>query len=161
MTLPQSRDASTARRGRAPFDGSKVWAQVLHSNAIPAGSDPSCPNAGSIACLLLESVGSQQGPKGREYLKENHLHPTIKHERGSAPEDGCSTSADVRNQTLVPTTSTSVKASKLRNPCRRNVRALYTRRLAHTSPQLALFSAQRDGKTRRPEKDFYWTTGAL
>src|SRR5262245_40024571 len=49
---------------QSSFDNSKVWAQVLHSNSIPAASDPSCPNAGSIPCLLLESIGSQEGSTG-------------------------------------------------------------------------------------------------
>src|ERR1035441_4971186 len=57
---------------QSSFDSSKVWAQVPLSNStppaspasIPAGSDPSCPNTGSIACLLLQSIGSQQGPTG-------------------------------------------------------------------------------------------------
>src|SRR6266404_4317160 len=45
---------------QSSFDSSKVWAQVPVSNSIPpipasipAGSHPSCPNAGAIACLLL------------------------------------------------------------------------------------------------------------
>lgn len=49
---------------QSSFDTSRVWAQVLHSNSIPAGSDPTCPNAGSIPCLLLQSIGSQPGPSG-------------------------------------------------------------------------------------------------
>src|SRR5258705_9760511 len=37
---------------QSSFDRSKVWAQPLQT--IPAGSDQSCPNAGAIACLLLQ-----------------------------------------------------------------------------------------------------------
>src|SRR5882757_2856541 len=33
---------------QSSLDSSKVWAQVLHANTIPAGSDPSCPNSGAI-----------------------------------------------------------------------------------------------------------------
>lgn len=52
-------------------DSSKVWAAVLHGNAIPAGSDPnSCPNTGSIACLLLQSIGSQDGPAGGKVMTQ-------------------------------------------------------------------------------------------
>jgi hypothetical protein len=90
---------------QSSFDSSKVWAQVLHSNAIPAGSDPSCPNAGSIACLLLESVGSQQGPTGGNILSKTTFIQRLNTKGGSAPADGCSTSADVGNQTLVPYTA--------------------------------------------------------
>src|SRR5437867_4650674 len=53
---------------QSSFDSSKVWAQVLHSNSIPAASEPSCPNTGAIACLLLQSIGSQQGPTGGKIL---------------------------------------------------------------------------------------------
>ena len=42
---------------QSSFDSSRVWGQVLHSNSIPAGSDPSCPNTGAIPCLLLQSIG--------------------------------------------------------------------------------------------------------
>src|SRR6266852_6223079 len=52
---------------QSSFDSSRVWAQVLHSNSIPAGSDPSCPNTGAIACLLLQSVGSQVAPTGGNF----------------------------------------------------------------------------------------------
>jgi hypothetical protein len=41
------------------FDSSKVWAQTQQS--IPAGSDASCPNAGSIGCLVLQVIGSEKG----------------------------------------------------------------------------------------------------
>ena len=47
---------------QSSFDTSKVWAQAVHS--ISAGSDASCPNTGAIGCLLLQSIGSQQGPTG-------------------------------------------------------------------------------------------------
>ena len=90
---------------QSSFDTSKVWAQVLHSNAIPAGSDPSCPNAGSIACLLLESVGSQQGPGGGNFLSNTTFIQRLNTKGGSAPNEGCSTSADVGNQVLVPYTA--------------------------------------------------------
>ena len=90
---------------QSSFDSSKVWAQVLNSNTIPAGSDPSCPNTGSIACLLLQSVGSQQGPTGGTILSKTTFIQRLNTKGGSAPDDGCSTSADVGNQTLVPYTA--------------------------------------------------------
>src|SRR5260370_26805194 len=55
---------------QSSFDSSKVWAQVLHMNTIPAGSHPSCPNTGAIACLLLQSIGSQPGPTGGTILSQ-------------------------------------------------------------------------------------------
>jgi hypothetical protein len=53
---------------QSSFDSSKVWAAASPQTTIPAGSDPSCPNAGSIGCLLLQfTIGSLQGPPGVKY----------------------------------------------------------------------------------------------
>ena len=90
---------------QSSLDSSRVWAQVLHSNSIPAGSDPSCPNAGAIACLLLESIGSQQGPTGGKFMTQTTFVQRLNTKGGSAPDEGCATSADVGNQTLVPYTA--------------------------------------------------------
>ena len=98
---------------QSSFDSSKVWAAVSLSNSttppspasIPAGSDPSCPNTGSIACLLLQSIGSQQGPTGGRVMTKTTFVQRLNTKGGSAPADGCSTSADVGNQTLVPYTA--------------------------------------------------------
>jgi hypothetical protein len=86
---------------QSSFDNSKVWAQVLNSNSIPAGSDPSCPDTGAIACLLLQSIGSQQGPMGGKILSQTTFIQRLNTKGGSAPADGCSISTDVGNQTLV------------------------------------------------------------
>jgi hypothetical protein len=98
---------------QSSFDSSKVWAQVPLSNSttppspasIPAGSDPSCPNTGAIACLLLQSIGSQQGPTGGSVMTKATFIQRLNTKGGSAPTDGCSTPADVGNQTLVPYTA--------------------------------------------------------
>ncbi len=92
---------------QSSFDSSKVWAAVLdpRKNAIPAGSDASCPNTGSIACLLLTSIGSEQGPSGGRSLSKTTFIQRLNTAGGSAPEDGCSTSTDVGNQVLVPYTA--------------------------------------------------------
>jgi hypothetical protein len=93
---------------QSSFDSSKVWAQVLHSNAIPAGSDPtSCPNNGSIACLLLQSIGSQQGPTGGKILANTTFIQRLNTKGGSAPDDtdGCGSADKVGNQRLVPYTA--------------------------------------------------------
>ena len=82
-----------------------MWAAVLNGNTFPAGTDPSCPNAGSIACLLLQSVGSQEGPTGGTFLSKTTFVQRLNTNGGSAPADGCSTSADVGKQTLVPYTA--------------------------------------------------------
>jgi hypothetical protein len=85
---------------QSSVDSSKVWAQTVH--AIAAGSDASCPNAGAIGCLLLQSIGSEQGPAGGKVLTKTTFIQRLNTKGGSAPADGCSTSADVGKQTLVP-----------------------------------------------------------
>jgi hypothetical protein len=85
---------------QSSFDSSKVWAQTVH--AIAAGSDPSCPNGGSIACLLLQSIGSVQGPTGGKVMTKTTFIQRLNTKGGSAPADGCLTSADVGKQALVP-----------------------------------------------------------
>ena len=94
---------------QSSFDSSKVWAQVLtnpdRKNSITAGSDASCPNTGSIACLLLQTVGSQQGPTGGRILADTTFVQRLNTNGGSAPAEGCFTSADVGNQALVPYTA--------------------------------------------------------
>jgi len=90
---------------QSSFDSSKVWAAVLNGNVFPAGGDPSCPNAGSIACLLLQAVGAQEGPTGGTFLSKTTFVQRLNTNGGLAPAEGCSTSADVGKQTLVPYTA--------------------------------------------------------
>jgi hypothetical protein len=100
---------------QSSFDSSKVWAQVPLSNSttppspasIPAGSDPSCPNTGSIACLLLQSIGSLQGPTGGKLLTQTTFVQRLNTKGGSAPDDadGCGSTTNVGNQRLVPYTA--------------------------------------------------------
>src|SRR3989442_10763655 len=71
---------------QSSFDRSKVWAQVLHSNSIPAASEPSCPNTGAIACLLLQSIGSQQGPTGGKILAQTTFIQRLNTKGGFAPD---------------------------------------------------------------------------
>jgi hypothetical protein len=85
---------------QSSFDSSKVWAQALHS--LAPGTDASCPNAGAIACLLLQSIGSLHGPTGGKLLTRTTFIQRLNTKGGSAPAEGCSTSADVGKQTLVP-----------------------------------------------------------
>ena len=91
---------------QSSFDTSRVWAAVLHGNAIGAGTDPkSCPNTGSIACLLLETVGSKAGPTGGTLLSKTTFVQRLNTNGGSAPADGCFVSTDVGKQALVPYTA--------------------------------------------------------
>jgi hypothetical protein len=88
---------------QSSFDSSKVWGQPLQS--IPAGSDESCPNTGAIACLLLQSVGSEAGPAGGKFLTQTTFIQRLNTKGGSAPDTGCSVLSDVGKQALVPYTA--------------------------------------------------------
>jgi Protein of unknown function (DUF3455) len=85
------------------FDNSKVWGQPLQT--IPAGSDQSCPNAGAIGCLLLQSVGSEAGLAGGKFLTQTTFIQRLNTQGGSAPATGCSVLSDVGKQALVPYTA--------------------------------------------------------
>jgi hypothetical protein len=85
---------------QSSFDSSKVWAQKM--NFITAGSDDSCPNSGAIDCLLLQTIGSEQGPTGGRTLAQTTFIERLNTKGGSAPATGCSTTGDVGKQTLVP-----------------------------------------------------------
>jgi hypothetical protein len=91
---------------QSSFDTSRVWAAVLGGKSIPASSgEPSCPNTGSIPCLLLETVGSLEGPTGGTLLSKTSFIQRLNTNGGSAPNEGCFTSADVGKQALVPYTA--------------------------------------------------------
>lgn len=81
-------------------DSSRVWAQK--KEAIPAGSDASCPNAGSIDCLLLQTIGSARGPQGGNILTQTTFIQRVNTSGGVAPATGCSVRGDVGKQILVP-----------------------------------------------------------
>ena len=85
---------------QSSFDSSKVWGQPL--DAIPAGSGAGCPNTGAIPCLLLQAIGSEQGPTGGKTMTKTTYIQRLNTNAGSAPASGCSVPADVGKQTLVP-----------------------------------------------------------
>lgn len=71
---------------QSSLDSSKVWAQVLHMNSVPAGSESACPNTGAIACLLLQSIGSQQGPTGGKVLSKTTFIQRLNTDGGQLPQ---------------------------------------------------------------------------
>lgn len=81
-------------------DSSKVWGQTLQS--IASGSDRSCPHAGAISCLLLQSIGSATGPDGGAIMAQTTFIQRLNTQGGSAPAEGCSVAGDVGKQVLVP-----------------------------------------------------------
>jgi hypothetical protein len=88
---------------QSSIDSSKVWGQTLGS--ITAGSDTSCPNSGSIPCLLLQAIGSEQGPAGGKVMTKTTYVQRLNTNAGSAPGSGCSVTTDIGEQTLVPYTA--------------------------------------------------------
>jgi Protein of unknown function (DUF3455) len=89
---------------QSSLDSSVVWAKAL-TPSVAAGSNASCPNAGAISCLLLQSIGSQKGPTGGKQMTQTTFIQRLNTTGGSAPSTGCSGSADVGKQTLVPYTA--------------------------------------------------------
>ncbi|MFL6416324.1 MAG: DUF3455 domain-containing protein, partial [Bryobacteraceae bacterium] len=86
---------------QSSLDSSRVWAQK--SGFIHAGSDlASCPDEGAIDCLLLQTIGSTEGPTHGRTLTGTTFIQRLNTKGGSAPADGCSDSNDVGKQSLVP-----------------------------------------------------------
>jgi hypothetical protein len=85
---------------QSSLDSSRVWAQPLH--AISAGTDASCPSQGAISCLLLQSIGSENGTAEGKILSGTTFIQRLNTQRGSAPTSGCSAASDVGKQMLVP-----------------------------------------------------------
>ena|SRR5438874_2036746 len=84
---------------QSSFDTSKVWAAAV--GHIDAGSDASCPNAGSIQCLLLKSIGNQEGPTGGKLFAKTTFVQRLNTNGGSVPTTSCS----VGQTQLVPYTA--------------------------------------------------------
>ena len=73
---------------QSSFDTSKVWA--VKTGQIDAGTDASCPNTGAIPCLLLQSVGNQEGPTGGKLLAKVTFVQRLNTKGGAAPTTACS-----------------------------------------------------------------------
>jgi Protein of unknown function (DUF3455) len=85
---------------QSSLDSSRVW--MVKKAGIDAGSDQtSCPNSGSIQCLLLESVGNAKGPTGGNLLAKATFIQRLNTNGGAVPTTAC-----VAGQTqLVPYTA--------------------------------------------------------
>ena len=95
--LPPSLSGNATWQG---FDTSRVWAKA--TGVLPAGDDPaSCPNTGSIPCLLLQSIGNQKGPSGGRLLAETTFVQRLNTNGGAAPTTACT----VGQTQLVPYTA--------------------------------------------------------
>jgi hypothetical protein len=96
VTVPRSGNATW----QSSLDSSRVW--MVKVNGIDAGSDPSsCPNAGSIQCLLLQSVGNKKGPTGGNLLANTTFIQRLNTNGGAVPTSACT----VAQTELVPYTA--------------------------------------------------------
>ncbi|MBZ5656953.1 MAG: DUF3455 domain-containing protein [Acidobacteriia bacterium] len=85
---------------QSSLDSSRVWAVKV--KGIDAGSDPaSCPNSGSIQCLLLQSVGNKKGPTGGNLLFKTTFIQRLNTNGGAVPATACT----VGQTQLVPYTA--------------------------------------------------------
>lgn len=80
-------------------DSSTVWAKVHQ----PDGALTVDRNA--IAWLLLDVVGVQDGPTGGRTLSDTTFIQRLNTTGGLAPATGCTSSADLGNQAIVPYTA--------------------------------------------------------
>jgi len=86
---------------QSSFDSSRVWAQK--ENFIQAGTDlNSCPNSGSIDCLLLQTIGIDEGPTGGKLLTKTTYIQRLNTKGGSAPTNSCLSPSEIGKQILVP-----------------------------------------------------------
>lgn len=81
-------------------DTSTVWA-----SAFPPSFDPAFVAPGAIPWLLLETVGTQAGPRGGDDLTITTFIHRVNTRGGSAPTSGCAASADVGKRMFVPYTA--------------------------------------------------------
>ena len=96
VTVPLSGNATW----QGSLDSSRVWAVKV--KGIDAGSDPaSCPNSGSIQCLLLQSVGNKKGPTGGNLLFKTTFIQRLNTNGGAVPTTACT----VGQTQLVPYTA--------------------------------------------------------
>ena len=80
-------------------DTSTVWAKVHQPNGAAT------VDTNSIAWLLLDVVGAQDGPTGGDTLTDTTFVQRFNTSGGLAPSTGCSSSTDVGNEAFVPYTA--------------------------------------------------------
>jgi len=84
-------------------DTSRVWAKVHTTDLTGKGAVTVDPTA--IAWLLLDGVGSQNGPTGGDKLTGTTFVQRLNTTGGLAPSTGCSSLTDVGNTAFVPYTA--------------------------------------------------------
>ena len=86
ITVPLSGNATW----QGSLDSSRVWA-VKVNGIDPDPSIDSCPNTGSIQCLLLQSVGNAKGPTGGNLLFKTSFIQRLNTKGGAVPTTACTT----------------------------------------------------------------------
>jgi hypothetical protein len=79
------------------LDGSAVWAR-----AIQTSTDPNYVAPGAIPWLLLEAVGTAEGPLGGSLLEKTTFIHRLNTQGGVAPATGCTNAAQLGAIALVP-----------------------------------------------------------
>jgi hypothetical protein len=85
---------------QSSLDSSRVWA-VKVNGINPDPSIASCPNSGSIQCLLLQSVGNKRGSGGGNLLAKTTYIQRLNTAGGAVPTSACT----VGQTELVPYTA--------------------------------------------------------
>jgi hypothetical protein len=96
VTVPRSGNVTW----QGSLDSSRVWA-VKMNGINPDPNIASCPNAGSIQCLLLQSVGNKKGPTGGNLLAKTTFIQRLNTAGGAVPTSACT----VGQTELVPYTA--------------------------------------------------------
>jgi len=91
-------------------DTSSVWAKADQSSTDPAFVAP-----GAVAWLLLERVGSEDGPTGGDTLTPTTFIQRVNTAGGVAPSTGCNSPEDVGNEAFMPYTADYIFYRKSNN----------------------------------------------
>jgi hypothetical protein len=83
-------------------DSSAVWAKVALDGI---STDEKFVRKGAVAWLLLDVVGTQEGPSGGDRLTVTTQIQRLNTSGGVAPSTGCSVSTDVGTKAFVPYTA--------------------------------------------------------
>ena len=83
-------------------DTSTVWAKLALDGS---STDPNFVRPGAIAWLLLDVVGTQEGPSGGDTLTVTTQIQRLNTSGGVAPATGCAQSTDVGRKAFVPYTA--------------------------------------------------------
>ena len=84
-------------------DTSAIWAKLHQSGKD--GDGAVTVDTKAVAWLLLDVVGSQNGPTGGDTLTKTTFVQRLNTAGGLAPKTGCSSLTDVGNQAFVPYTA--------------------------------------------------------